>query len=59
MIEIVKNVKNFTWYHVSNLTVEEHESLVKEHHLTNEMIGYAVDHNESVRMEYDRHADET
>ncbi|WP_349515696.1 magnesium transporter CorA family protein [Leuconostoc suionicum] len=59
MIEIVKNVKNFTWYHVSNLTVEEHECLVKEHHLTNEMIGYAVDHNESVRMEYDRHAGET
>ncbi|GMA69885.1 magnesium transporter [Leuconostoc litchii] len=59
MIEIVKNVKNFTWYHISNLTADERQSLVYEHHLTNEMIGYAVDHNESVRMEYDHHADET
>ncbi|MCC7669175.1 magnesium transporter CorA [Leuconostoc pseudomesenteroides] len=58
MIDTVKAVKNFKWYHVSNLTPAEHQRLISEHHLTNEMINYAVDHNESVRMEYDHAADE-
>ncbi|MEX0381645.1 magnesium transporter CorA family protein [Leuconostoc sp. MS02] len=58
MIETVKKFNNFTWYHVSNLTTEDNQILVSEHQLTNEIIGYAVDHNESVRMEYDVATDE-
>ena len=59
MIETVKKFKKFTWYHVSNLTTEDNQILVDEHHLTNEIVGYAVDHNEAVRMEYDDAADES
>ena len=59
MIEPVRKYNNFTWYHVSNLTTEDNQILVNEHQLTNEIIGYAVDHNEAVRMEYDNEADES
>jgi magnesium transporter len=59
MIETVRKFNNFTWYHVSNLTTEDNQILVSEHQLTNEIIGYAVDHNEAVRMEYDNAADES
>ena len=59
MIETVRKFNNFTWYHVSNLTTEDNQILVSEHQLTNEIIGYAVDHNEAVRMEYDNEADES
>ncbi|MGX7052261.1 magnesium transporter CorA family protein [Leuconostoc palmae] len=59
MIEKVKQFKNFTWYHISNMTPQDNQTLIKDHHLTNEIIGYAVDNNESVRMEYDTDADES
>ena len=58
MIETVKKFNHFTWYHISNLTPEDNQTLVAEHQLTHEMIGYAVDHNEAVRMEYDTAAQE-
>ncbi|MGO3318847.1 MAG: magnesium transporter CorA family protein [Leuconostoc carnosum] len=59
MIETVKVFKKFTWYHVPNMTSDDREELVITHHLTSEMIGYAVDNNEAVRMEYDNSADES
>lgn len=58
MIEIVKKFSRFTWHHISNLTPEDTKTLVADHDLTHEMIGYAVDHNEAVRMEYDAAAEE-
>ena len=58
MIEIVKKFSRFTWHHISNLTPEDTKTLVADHDLTHEMIGYAVDHNEAVRMEYDAVAEE-
>lgn len=59
MIEKVKQFNQFTWYHVSNMTPDDNLTLVEQHRLTNEIIGYAVDHNEAVRMEYDEEADES
>ena len=58
MIETVKKFSRFTWHHISNLTPEDTKTLVADHDLTHEMIGYAVDHNEAVRMEYDAAAEE-
>ncbi|MDF7627048.1 magnesium transporter CorA family protein [Leuconostocaceae bacterium ESL0723] len=59
MIEMLKQTPHFKWYHITNMTADDQKQLVDEHHLTEQIIGYAVDKNESVRMEYDPDANET
>ncbi|CAK8054301.1 magnesium transporter CorA family protein [Eupransor demetentiae] len=58
MIEMLKQTPNFKWFHITNMTPEDESQLLHEHHLTDQMIGYAVDKNESVRMEFDPDAQE-
>ncbi|CAH1855750.1 magnesium transporter CorA family protein [Convivina praedatoris] len=59
MIEMLKETPRFKWYHVTNMTSEDEYQLIHENHLTDQILGYAVDKNESVRMEFDSDADET
>ncbi|MBU7456098.1 magnesium transporter CorA family protein [Leuconostoc fallax] len=58
MIEILKQTKDYTWFHIVGLTPHDRRQLVDDYELTEEMINYAIDHNESVRVEYDVQADE-
>ncbi|MBS9336867.1 magnesium transporter CorA family protein [Fructobacillus parabroussonetiae] len=58
MIEMLKENPNFRWYHVTNMSEDYREQLLQKHGLTEQMLGYATDHNESVRMEFDPDADE-
>lgn len=58
MIEMLKQTPNFRWFHVTNMSEQDHESLLGEHGLTEQMLGYANDRNETVRMEFDPDADE-
>ncbi|MBS9338717.1 magnesium transporter CorA family protein [Fructobacillus sp. M2-14] len=58
MIEMLKQTPNFRWFHITNMSEEDHTVLLKEHGLTEQMLGYANDRNESVRMEFDPDADE-
>ncbi|MBS9335132.1 magnesium transporter CorA family protein [Fructobacillus sp. M1-13] len=58
MIEMLKENSNFRWYHVTNMTEDDRALLVHKHGLTEQMLGYATDNNESVRMEFDPEADE-
>ncbi|MDF7637554.1 magnesium transporter CorA family protein [Leuconostocaceae bacterium ESL0958] len=59
MIEMLKHTEAFRWFHVSDMTPADQEVLINDHGLTERMIGYAADHNESVRVEYDPDADES
>jgi Mg2+ and Co2+ transporter CorA len=43
----------FNWYQVFDVTPAERLKLIDEHGLTDELIFYATDPNESARMEYD------
>lgn len=53
MIKEITQYTKFTWLQVSNLTPSEQDMLVNKYNLTNELIFYATDPNESARMEYD------
>ncbi|SEH44229.1 magnesium transporter CorA family protein [Fructobacillus pseudoficulneus] len=53
MIETLKQTEHFSWYHVTNMNSQDKQSLLTEHGLTEQMLGYANDNNESVRMEFD------
>ena len=58
MIEMLKQTPKFCWYHVTNMSAEDRDELLSKHGLTEQMLGYANDRNESVRMEFDSDADE-
>lgn len=53
MIKEIQHFKSFNWIQVSNLTPTERDQLIAQYKLTNELIFYATDPNESARMEYD------
>ncbi|USS91483.1 magnesium transporter CorA family protein [Fructobacillus americanaquae] len=58
MIEMLKQTPKFSWYHITDMSSADEKTLLDDHGLTKQMIGYADDHNESVRMEFDPEADE-
>ncbi|MCT4396132.1 magnesium transporter CorA family protein [Periweissella beninensis] len=45
--------KNFAWYEVTDLSLAERKILHDQHNISDELIYYATDPNESARMEYD------
>lgn len=57
MIKEITHFNKFKWLQVSDPTSEERTALIEQHHLTNELLFYATDPNESARMEYDVHND--
>lgn len=53
MIKEIRHFKNFKWIQVSEPNPTERKQLIGQFNLTNELIFYATDPNESARMEYD------
>lgn len=53
MIKEVRPFKKFKWIQVIDPNPTERKQLINQYNLTNELIFYATDPNESARMEYD------
>ncbi|GAO99140.1 magnesium transporter CorA family protein [Fructobacillus ficulneus] len=59
MIEMLKQTSRFRWFHITNMSASDEKVLLTDHGLTQQVIGYANDKNESVRMEFDVENEET